>query len=146
MGMLPSSPRHRISITPNPTSLATTSPARPTSHDLLQLMLPGITTMTAIMAIFALPAPSTVVMSYWLAVNQYITNGPAPFTEPAKSPDKGQVVTQHTTYWDNGYNRGYLMYLAEQVLVPGWTIPGEVTFDDYPSAYTHTGDIVNVLN
>jgi hypothetical protein len=38
------------------------------------------------------------------------------------------------------------MYIAEQVLVPGWTTPGEVTFQTYHSAYTATGDIVNTLN
>jgi hypothetical protein len=38
------------------------------------------------------------------------------------------------------------MYLAEQVLVPGWTIPGEVTFSTYPYAFTATGDLQNTLN
>jgi hypothetical protein len=39
------------------------------------------------------------------------------------------------------------MYMAEGVLVPGWTYPGEVTFTTtFPYAYTATGDIVNALN
>ncbi len=98
---------------------------------------------------FCAAGASTVTLSYWPILTHAGSQGQAsnwaggqnlPFTEPSTA------TRRITTHWNDGGLRAYLMYLAEQVLVPGWTTPGEVTFQTYPYAYTATGDIVNVLN
>lgn len=98
---------------------------------------------------FCAAGASTVTLSYWSILTHAGAQGGAanwaggqnlPFTEPSSA------TRRITTYWNDGNLRAYLMYLAEQVLVSGWKIPGEVTFQTYPSAYTATGDIVNTLN
>ncbi len=70
-------------------------------------------------------------VAYWPAGN---------FTEPS-------TANYHkTTYWGDNDLRAYIMYLAEQVSVPGWTIPGEVSFGNYPYAGTRTEDLRDTLN
>lgn len=52
-----------------------------------------------------------------------------------------------TTYWTSSdHNRSYLMYLAENTWVPGWSTPGIVTYNSYPSAGTYLSDVTNTLN
>lgn len=63
------------------------------------------------------------------------------YTEPS-------YANYHTnTYWKSSdHNRSYEMYLADQVLVPGWSTPGMVTFSSYPHAGTYLADMTNTLN
>lgn len=69
-------------------------------------------------------------------------------TYPANSYIEPSYANRRTTtYWTSSdHNRSYEMYLADQVLVPGWSTPGMVTFNSYPSAGTYLGDMTNTLN
>lgn len=59
----------------------------------------------------------------------------------------GNFSTPHaTTYWNNSYNRSYLMYLATQAYPPSFISAGEVTWSTYPYAYTQTADLRDTLN
>jgi hypothetical protein len=91
---------------------------------------------------FCAAGSSTVVLSYWYGVNVADWSGgtPQPFTEPASASRR------ITTYWDDVDYRAYIMYMAEQVSLPGWQYGGVVSFKTYPYAYAATGDITNALN
>jgi hypothetical protein len=69
-------------------------------------------------------------------------------TYPAGWYTEPSYANYHTnTYWTSSdHNRSYEMYLADKVLVPGWSTPGMVTFSSYSSAGTYLGDMTNTLN
>ncbi|HLI68758.1 MAG TPA: hypothetical protein VKV19_03275 [Ktedonobacteraceae bacterium] len=85
------------------------------------------------MSNFCAEGASDVALGYW---NGKSNNYPA-----------GYFSTPHsTTYWNNSYNRAYLMYLATQAYPPSFVSPGEVTWGSYPYAYTATSDLRDTLN
>lgn len=82
---------------------------------------------------------------YWNGKTNTYPSGS--YTEPPYSSETGGPTRWTTTYWTSSdHNRSYEMYLADQVMVPGWSTPGMVTFYGYNSAGTFLADMTNTLN
>jgi hypothetical protein len=102
----------------------------------------GISYTDGYYANFCGAGAGTVAMGSWGDVLGINNRGLQAYTEPASAPFR------LTTNWDDTNNRSYLMYFAEQLLVPGWSqnYSGVVDFYTYPLAGTQSGTLTDALN
>jgi hypothetical protein len=81
---------------------------------------------------FCAPGATDVAMTYWAAPPN-LSYGQHTYTDPSYA--YYHIQDGQTTWNDTNY-QSYLMYIADQVMVPGWKTPGEVTFDNNGVKYT----------
>ena len=82
-----------------------------------------------------------VAMDFWPIPNDR-NFGQHLFTDPHNGPNGYPI----STTWNDTNFRAYLMYIAVQVKLPGWTTPGEVTFFNYSGANTYPADLRDTMN